>query len=154
MANKLVEMFRKNAAVRQENEEPVGAEEAKAGAAQDAQEQPEAEADERTKLKEDVKLLLSLFPKLNVSAVPDEVWDKVRDGDSLSAAYCLWLVRTVKEKKRIDELNSKNRLASLPPVNDDSKREGFFTRETVKNMSREQIRKNLDGILRSMDSWK
>lgn len=152
MATKIFDRFRKTAASPQEGE---------TAAEEQIREEVSAEEPEREDIKddgarrrEDVELLLSLFPKLNASAVPDEVWDRVREGDSLSAAYCLWLVKTVKEKKRIDGVNSRNAHAALPPVSDDSEREGFFTRDTVRNMSREQIRKNLDRILKSMDSWK
>ena len=152
MAGKIFEIFKKTAASPQETEAADEAQiiEALSG---DGAEKPENK-DDVARRREDVELLLTLFPKLNASAVPDEVWDRVKEGDSLSASYCLWLVKTVKEKKRIDGVNEKNRLAAMPQVSDDKSREGFFTRETVKNMSREQIRKNLDGILRSMDSWK
>ncbi len=159
MANRIFEKLRKNAVPPQEaqlpEEEAAAIAEAETGTAPEAPEQETPDEEAQARRREDVELLLSLFPKLSASAVPEEVWDRVREGDSLSAAYCLWLVKTVKEKKRIDGVNEKNRLGAIPPVNDDSSpREGSFTRDTVRNMTREQIRKNLDGILRSMDSWK
>lgn len=158
MPNRILELIKRTAKT---PETPAGDPEStpEESAAQDVTEAGSGDSapadpgeEEIARLKNDVALLLELFPKLKADAVPQEVWDRVREGDSLSAAYCLWLVKTVKEKKRIGEVNEKNRAASLPKL-DTGSDEGFFTREAVKRMSQEQIRKNLDSILRSMDSW-
>ncbi len=116
------------------------------------------EATEKTedsdKLKQDINELLELFPKLKANAVPDEVWDRVREGDSLCAAYCLWVVKNAKEQLRIRDVNDKRSHAAPPPVADKGEGEEFFTRDTVKNMSPQQVRKNFKAILNSMDRWK
>lgn len=105
------------------------------------------------KLKEDINELLELFPKLKAEAVPEEVWDRVREGDSLCAAYCLWVVKKAKEQLHIRDVNEKRSQAAPPPVADKGEEE-FFTRETVKNMSPQQVRKHFNAILNSMDRWK
>ena len=51
-----------------------------------------------------------------------------------------------------EELNSANAAASTGNVSDDGQGAAFFTAADVRAMSREQVRRNLDKILKSMES--
>lgn len=51
-----------------------------------------------------------------------------------------------------DELNAANAAASTGNVSDDGQGAAFFTAADVRAMSREQVRRNLDKILKSMES--
>ena len=95
---KIMELFGKSAVEKElpkEGEEPM----------KKTAEKEEVGPEDPDKLKEDINELLALFPKLKAEAVPDEVWDRVREGDSLCAAYCLWVVKQAKEQllKSIDK---------------------------------------------------
>ena len=118
------------------------------------EEQSSQGKDESERLKLQVNELLEMFPKLNAEAIPAEVWERVLDGDSVCAAYCLWLVKSLKEKSRIDAVNDKNKKTAPPKITQSKGKEDYFSAETVKKMSSDQIRNNLDAILRSMDSWR
>ena len=51
-----------------------------------------------------------------------------------------------------DELNAAYAAASTGNVSDDGQGAAFFTAADVRAMSREQVRRNLDKILKSMES--
>ena len=51
-----------------------------------------------------------------------------------------------------EEINSTNAAASTGKVSDDGQGAAFFTSADVRAMSREQVRCNLDKILKSMES--
>ncbi len=51
-----------------------------------------------------------------------------------------------------DELNAANAAASTGNVSDDGQGAAFFTAADVRAMSREQVRRNLNKILKSMES--
>lgn len=146
MNKKILELFSKSPAPKEQGEQE--------GASADKEAfSPEAMSRE-DKLKKDISELLELFPKLKADAVPEEVWERVSQGDSLCAAYCLWMVKRAKEQSHIRSVNDKVSQAAPPQVSDKGAQKEFFTRETVKNMSPEQVRKHLGAILNSMDSWK
>ena len=50
------------------------------------------------------------------------------------------------------EINAANAAVSTGKVSDDGQGAAFFTSADVRAMSREQVRRNLDKILRSMES--
>ncbi len=51
-----------------------------------------------------------------------------------------------------DEINAANAAASTGRVTDDGQGAAFFTSADVRAMSREQVRRNLPKILKSMES--
>ena len=51
-----------------------------------------------------------------------------------------------------EEVNAANAAASTGKVSDDGQGAAFFTAADVRAMSREQVRRNLDKILKSMES--
>lgn len=150
MSKKILERFMSKERSGQEQELQTAPEELEA--LQSSGDEPAGDLQE--KMKQDVSQLLSLFPKLKAEAIPQQVWERVQQGDSLCAAYCLWLVTRVKEQVHIRAVNEKvNRLAP-PRLADPGQQSHYFTRDAVKNMSSQQIRENLNEILQSMDSWK
>ena len=144
MSKKILDLFSKSSAPKEGGEAPEEREEAVCEEAMGAEQ----------KLKKDIAELLELFPKLKADAIPEEVWERVSEGDSLCAAYCLWMVKRAKEQSRIRSVNDKAAKAAPPQRSDKGEGKEYFTRESVKNMSPEQVRKHLGAILNSMDSWK
>lgn len=92
------------------------------------------------------------FPEVTLDEIPDEVWDKVRGGASLSATYSLFKRKRELERIRISELNEKNRKMSAGSlVGGDG--ETYYSPAEVKRMTPAQVKKNYDRILESMRHW-
>lgn len=127
-----------------ENAEEAPVEES--GAATESGSEPE-------KLAEDVAVFHELFPEVKAEAIPAEVWKQVEAGESLTAAYAVHFVKAMREQARIEEKNAENEKAAPPPVRHDGKEESYFSPEAVRKMSRAEVRKHYQEILRSMDHW-
>ena len=106
----------------------------------------------REKIRTDLEVLHELFPELKVEDIPDEVWEKVALGESLSGAFAINFIRKMNEEKKVLEVNEKNSKSALPPING-APEDDFFSPECVKNMSEKEVRKNYSKILKSMEKW-
>ena len=62
-------------------------------------------------------------------------------------------MKTVKEQERIEKLNAENEKKASPRVKGDKAEEDYYSFETVKHMTPDQVRKHYAAILKSMDSW-
>ena len=118
------------------------------------EEAPEEKADPETiDVKSDVERLRKIFPSLKADDIPDEVWERVEKGESLSGAYALWFLEGMKEKAKIDLVNRENSRKAPPRIKHDGADDGYFSPEEVRKMTQAQVRKNYDAIIRSMDRW-
>ena len=104
-------------------------------------------------MEEDIELFRSLFPDVKGDEIPQEVWDCVEKGESLSAAYALFAVKQYREEERVSRINEENGKKAPPPIEGGTAEGDYFSPEAVKNMSRSEIRKNYDKILSSMEKW-
>ena len=95
---------------------------------------------------------MRVFPEANPDALPDEVNAQRESGIPLAAAYALYERVKQNELRAAEEANRKNSI-SVPSSVSGGFGEAFFSANEVKNMSSEQVRKNLSGILRSMKHW-
>lgn len=92
-----------------------------------------------------------LYPEVSLSAVPDEVWDSVKNGVPLSAAFALAERRRSRLEACAQKSNRSNLTSSAGELREHTP--GYFSFDEVKRMSRAEIRQNYDGILRSMQKW-
>ena len=107
------------------------------------------------RIKKEVAELREYFPAIKVEDIPDEVWDRVAEGDSLAAAYALFFIKRIRDNsKRISDVNAENKRKAPPKVKNSSDGELFFTPDTVRAMSADEIRKNYNTIISSMKKWK
>ena len=137
-------------------ETPVQAEEKAEEKTEETAASPAGEKEEAAEgdaLAEDVAMFHTLFPSVSADKIPGAVWEAVEAGESLTAAYAVHFVQEMRDKERIERLNEENAKAAPPPVRHDGKEESYFSPEAVKAMSREEVRKNYQEILRSMDHW-
>ncbi|MBE6711926.1 MAG: hypothetical protein E7580_00235 [Ruminococcaceae bacterium] len=104
-------------------------------------------------MEEDIDLFRSLFPEVKGEDIPQEVWDRVEQGESLAASYALFAVKKYREEERIGRINEENGKKAPPPIEGGKAEGDYFSPEAVKNMSRSEIRKNYDKILSSMEKW-
>ncbi len=93
-----------------------------------------------------------LFPERSITSLPDSVWESVKSGIPLAAAYALYERRAQLLAAQAEAVNEKNSTASTGPIGKDSDI-GFFTPDEVRAMSRQEVRQNYSKILDSMKKW-
>ncbi len=114
----------------------------------------EADTSDESFVKEDIKRLKETFPDIKQEDIPNEVWESVKKGESLSGAYALYFVKQLKAKADIERINELNRKKAPPKIKHDGGDETYFSPEEVRSMSEAQVRKHYNAILASMDNWK
>lgn len=87
------------------------------------------------------------FPEVALGKVTDEVWDEVKKGVPLAAAYALAEHRAAKEARVISR--EANAWHSLSGGTD----EGLFSPSEVRAMTQCEVRRHYDRILESMKRW-
>lgn len=93
-----------------------------------------------------------LFPNHSLESVPEEVWESVKCGVPLAAAFALY------EKKRFDaaqlaeSINKRNASLSAGKAGINTASE-YFTQEQVRSMSRAEVKANYSKIIESMKRW-
>jgi hypothetical protein len=117
-------------------------------------EEPESdEEDVAKRMEKDIALFHSLFPEVKAEEIPLSVWQRVEMGESLAASYALYAVAKMREEEAIRAVNEANEKKALPPIRRDGTEAEYFSPEAVKSMSRSEIKKHYDAILRSMEQW-
>ena len=104
------------------------------------------------KLLSELKEFTEIFPESSIDDLPEEVWESVKKGSSLAAAFALYEKKTAAQRLAANEINTRN--ARLSPgiagIGADSE---YFTPAQVKKMSRAEVRKNYEKIRESMKKW-
>ena len=93
-----------------------------------------------------------VFPKKSVNNIPDSVWESVRAGIPLAAAYALYERKNALRAETASRINERNGNTSTGSVGRAST-ENFYTPDEVRAMSRSEVRKNYSKILESMKKW-
>lgn len=92
------------------------------------------------------------FPEVDLYSIPDEIWERVKNGSSLASSYALFLRRIDMEKKKVGDFNEKNRRMSAGSLMS-GENERYFSPSEVKKMTPAQVRSNYDDIVASMKHW-
>jgi len=103
---------------------------------------------------EDVALFHSLFPQVKGEDIPEEVWEAVENGESLSAAWALYTICREREQEQIEKKNRENEEKAPPQLRAEGEEEDYFSPDAVRSMNRKEIQKNYRAILNSMEKWK
>ena len=119
----------------------------------EAKEKEEKPFDPELRMEEDITLFHRLFPHVTAKQIPDEVWERVEEGESLAAAFSLYTIQKMREQEAIEKVNAENESKAAPRIRHDGEDTAYFSPEAVKAMSRSEIKKNYDAILASMDKW-
>ena len=93
-----------------------------------------------------------VFPEKSVNQIPDSVWESVRAGIPLAAAYALYERKNALRTDTACRINERNGNISTGSVGRAST-ENFYTPDEVRAMSRSEVRKNYSKILESMKKW-
>lgn len=94
-----------------------------------------------------------LFPDVALDSVSESVWENVKRGVPLAAAYALHERKNYLAERDAQTVNDKNRANSAGSVGGTAGDE-YYSPAEVRAMSREQIRANYDKITASMKKWK
>ena len=93
-----------------------------------------------------------LYPEVPLSAIPDDIWDSVKKGVPIAAAYALSERKSFLARARAESVNSENSRLSSGSV-DSSSNEEYFSPAEVRAMSASEVRANYSTIIRSMSKW-
>ena len=104
------------------------------------------------RLGKEISEFSELFPNEPLTALPDSVWESVRGGIPLAAAYALYRRKTELRIEKANATNRKNNEMSTGAIGRDTT-ENFYTPDEVRAMSRSEIKKNYSKILDSMKKW-
>ncbi len=107
----------------------------------------------RENLSRELEQFETLFPGTDIDDVPDEVWEAAPEGVGVCAQYALYLRRVEMMKSNADKKNEENLTSAVPDVKRNEE-EVYFTPEAVEKMSRAEVDRNWQSILKSMKNWK
>ena len=94
----------------------------------------------------------SLFPPVSLSALPDDVWQSVKKGVPLAAAYALEERRAAVQAEKAQKVNQINREKSSGALNPTGNSDNFSLAE-VRDMTPDEVRANFDKIMESVTQW-
>ena len=94
----------------------------------------------------------SLYPDVSIISLPDTVWQSVKKGVPLSAAYALEVRRAEVKAQRARQVNRDNSEMSSGALGNDN-RNSFFSPAEVRAMSAAEVRANYSKIIESMSKW-
>ena len=92
------------------------------------------------------------FPDVDIHNIPNEVWEQVKNGTSISAAFALNLRKMELEKKKVSDFNDKNRRMSAGSLLG-GEGEKYYSPAEVKRMTPAQVKSHYDDIIESMRHW-
>lgn len=95
----------------------------------------------------------ALFPDVTLDSVSESVWENVKRGVPLAAAYALYDRKNHLAEREAALANERNRAASAGSVGG-APTEEFYSPAEVRAMSREEVSANFDKITASMKKWK
>ena len=108
--------------------------------------------DERTRQSlAQIEEFRQIFPETDVASLPDEVTQSISKGNSLAAAYALYLQKQLARQSKTQFVNQRNAYASSGKIGGSS--EEYFTPDEVRAMSQSEVRANYKKIRDSMKKW-
>ena len=111
-----------------------------------------AELDRTRKLEAELSDFAQTFPEQDVRAIPDEVWQDVKKGNSLAAAFALYERKRLNLEARAEQINQLNAYRSSGQAGNNTARE-YFSPDEVRAMSQSEVRANYSKIIESMKHW-
>ena len=109
--------------------------------------------EQQEKIAEQLNEFSELFPDIAIKSIPDEVWENVKNGNSLAASYAVYEKRITEAARRIEAINARNASLAAGVAGKNSPSE-FFSADEVRKMSPSEVRANFAKIRKSMEKWK
>lgn len=99
--------------------------------------------------RDELKDLLTLYPDLRLSEIPEEV---IKSPLPVAAAYALYRRKIEREREIAEVENRKNRERAAGGIRPSG--EIYYSPSEVRRMTQKEVRSNYDAILRSMQTWR
>ena len=93
-----------------------------------------------------------LYPEVSLKSLPDSIWESVKNGVPIAAAYALHERKASLERARAELVNNENSRSSSGSI-DSPPTEDYFSPAEVRAMSAAEVRANYSTIIRSMSKW-
>ena len=93
-----------------------------------------------------------LYPSVPLSDLPDSIWESVKKGVPIAAAYALHERKNTLIKMKADLINDINSRSSSGSI-DSHPAEEYYSPDEVRAMSPAEVRSNYSSIIRSMSKW-
>ena len=93
-----------------------------------------------------------LYPDVSLKSLPDSIWESVKNGVPIAAAYALHERRSSLERTKAELINNANSRSSSGSL-DSPPAEDYFSPAEVRAMSAAEVRANYSTIIRSMSKW-
>lgn len=93
-----------------------------------------------------------LYPNVAFSALPDSVWEDVRHGIPLAAAYALAERRRLQTAQAAQSSNQQNAVRSTGAL--EGTDPDYFSPAEVRAMNQSEVRANYHKIMQSMQKWR
>lgn len=93
----------------------------------------------------------TLYPGVNLSDLPDSVWNDVKCGIPIAAAYALAEQRQRRLAEQAEAMNLANAARSSGAMQ--ATEPEYFSPDEVRAMSRDEVRHNYQKIMQSMKKW-
>ena len=108
---------------------------------------------ENERIKAEMGEFSSVFPEVKLESVPREVWESVKGGVPLAAAYALYEKKAIAHERLAQSVNAKNSEQSSGAIGKkyDS---GYYSPAEVRKMSAAEVREKYNVIIESMKKWK
>lgn len=94
----------------------------------------------------------ALFPEVNVSELPESIWEQVKRGIPLAASYALYEKKCNLHREHAAKINMQNAKMTPGAAGKNTPAE-YFSPEEVRAMSQSEVRNNYHKILESMKKW-
>lgn len=93
----------------------------------------------------------NIFPEADVTSLPDDVAQIMSTGNSLAAAYALYLQKQLMRQNKAKQVNERNAYSSSGKIGGSAVE--YFTPAEVRSMSQSEVRANYKKIRESMKKW-
>ena len=94
----------------------------------------------------------ALFPEVNTAAIPESIWEQVKNGIPLAASYALYEKKCALHREHAQKINLQN-AKKAPGAAGKNTASEYFTSDDVRKMSQAEVRSNYQKILESMKTW-
>lgn len=103
------------------------------------------------RLENEISEFSEMFPDVPLKDIPENIWEEVKRGLPLSAAFARHERKRVLGEMRAAEVNNASKEGSSGSVSGTT--DYYYTAEEVRKMSASEVKKNYSHIINSMKHW-
>lgn len=107
--------------------------------------------EESEKIERECSEFYELYPDVPLGSLPDGVWDAVKNGVPIAAAYALSERKRLLRQQKAEQSNRENQKRSTGSLSGTDN--SFFSPTEVRAMSPTEVRANYKKIMMSMQKW-